>query len=170
MEPPGSCWWAFLSLSVRSKCDPLYVMMTPISIISEFERHLLSAFKHPLPWELCDQCVLKNISLFPEQKSFLDLEWKAESSALFFSCQSLARHSMRILWWPEFVKWLQPKYMEWDLILYSSAICSPFGSRCCARSSSLAHPLLPGHVVGRRDDDVVPALENVDVDICKTKF
>ena len=28
----------------------------------------------------------------------------------------------------------------------------------------------PGHVVGRRDDDVVPALENVDVDFCKTKF
>ena len=37
----------------------------------------------------------------------------------------------------------------------SSAICSVFGSRCPARSSSLAHPLLPGHVVGRRDDDVV---------------
>ena len=56
--------------------------------------------------------------------------------------------------------------MQWDLLPYSSAICSVFGSRCPARSSSLAHPLLPGHVVGRRDDDVVPALENADVDIC----
>ena len=42
-----------------------------------------------------------------------------------------------------------------NLLLYSSASRSVFGSRCPARSSSLAHPLLPGHVVGRRDDDVV---------------
>ena len=52
------------------------------------------------------------------------------------------------------------KYMGCDLLLYSSASHSIFGSPCPARSSSLAHPLLPGHVVGRRDDDVVRTVEN----------
>ena len=79
-------------------------MMSPISIISEFERHLLSAFKHPLPTSAV--CV-KKYFFFPEQKSFLDLEWEPE----FYSYAivvSLAGHSMKILCNGIFCPILQP--------------------------------------------------------------
>ena len=189
MEPPGSCWWAFLSLSVRSKCDPLYVMMTPISIISEFERHLsYIGLMHFVSIQTFPpmRVALKNISFFPEQKSFLDLEWKPKSSVLFFShfwcllaipwafygqnpsndCSTSTflfsrKNSFFGLWWELgriFCSILQP--VAASLARDAPHVPLVWLILCC--------PV--GHVGGRRDDDVVSALENVDVDICKTKF
>ena len=128
---------------------------------------ILSAFKHPLPWELCDQCVLKNISFFLNKNP--SLTWSGSQNLLLYSLaicvvflpfheNSMARMCRMITTQKNTP--FHENSMQWDLLPYSSAICSVFGSPCPARSSSLAHPLLPGHVVGRRDDDVVRTLEN----------
>ena len=127
----------------------------------ESHQHYLWIWKTPFvsiqtstPMRVVRPVCVGKYSFFPE----LSLTWSGSQILLLYSLAIygvfLPFHENSVARMCRMIK------MGWDLLLYSSASRSVFGSPCPARSSSLAHPLLPGHVLGRRDDDVVRSLEN----------